>query len=295
MNIEVLERIKQIEYDHNLDILVINHNCDISLEDLISLRDFGKITIAVSTPLQASQLIGRLSGLKYQIVLTSRIPNKNYDIIIANEFTELVKAASTRLKIKYIHFLNFVKNFNLSNYYEFEENFFKITSSVGPNENKITGPEDEIIEPDKNNYDLFSYNDEEIMVNSEGNYDVFIQDIASTPIKYDKYRINYLYPAVPGKISIIMIVSSLTNKFAEVLRDIRSQNIPLIEYIIIDNAAGFRNNVKPNIRYGEKMPLDFCEYHGREMSTGEYIIILNEKSDEIDVMLEISQGNYETR
>ena len=92
-----------------------------------------------------------------------------------------------------------------------------------------------------------------------------------------------------------MIVSALNNNFADVLRNIRSQNLPLIEYIIIDNAAGFRNNVKPNIRYGERMPIDFCEYHAKELSTGEYIIILNEASPSFDVMEIISQGKFETR
>jgi hypothetical protein len=92
-----------------------------------------------------------------------------------------------------------------------------------------------------------------------------------------------------------MIVSALNNNFAEVLRDIRSQNLALIEYIIIDNAAGFRNNVKPNIRYGERMPIEFCEYHAKEISTGEYIITLKEDSEPINVMAEILQGKFETR
>jgi hypothetical protein len=271
----------------------VNHNSDISLQDLIALKDFGKITIATSTPLMASQLIGKLRGLDYQIVLTTRIPIKSYDIIISNEFTDLIKLVINNLKIKYLCFLNFVRNFNLTNYYEFEENCYKLTTSASLNENKVTNPEDDII-PEEDDND-FSYDDDEVITNSEGNYEIFVKDIASTPLKYDKYRINYLYPVVPGKISIIMIVSALNNNFADVIRNIRSQNLPLIEYIIIDNAAGFRNNVKPNIRYGEKQSLEFCEYHGKEMSSGEYIIILNETSEMIDVMYEINQGKYETR
>jgi hypothetical protein len=294
MNIEVLERLKLIEHDHTLNILVINHNADIRIEDLIQLKNFGNITIATSTPLMVSQLLGKLSGLKYNIVLTTRIPIRNYDIIISNEFTDLIKLIISNLKIKYLCFLNFVRNFNLTNYYEFEENCYKLTSLKSQTEVEVTTPEQdsEIIEENEN--DIIS-DDEETINNQQGNYEIFVKDIASTPIKYDKYRINYLYPVVPGKISIIMIVSALTNNFAEVLRNIRSQNLPLIEYIIIDNAASFRNNVKPNIRYGERMPLEFCEYHAKELSTGEYMIILNEESPEIDVMNEIIQGKFETR
>ena len=300
MNIEVLEKIKVIEHDHTLKILVINHNADILVSDLIQLKDLGEITIATSTPLMVSQLLGKLSGLKYNIVLTTRIPIKNYDMIISNEFTDLIKHITSSLKIKYLCFLNSVKNFNLSNYYMFEENFYKLTSTSLESEIKISniektsndGEKDDI--QDVNNNEIIS-DDKETIENVQGNYEVFIKDLASTPLKYDKYRINYLYPVVPGKISIVMIVSALNNNFADVLRNIRSQNLPLIEYIIIDNAAGFRNNVKPNIRYGERMPIDFCEYHAKELSTGEYIIILNEASPSFDVMEIISQGKFETR
>ena len=300
MNIEVLEKIKVIEHDHTLKILVINHNADILVSDLIQLKNLGEITIATSTPLMVSQLLGKLSGLKYNIVLTTRIPIKNYDMIISNEFTDLIKHITSSLKIKYLCFLNSVKNFNLSNYYMFEENFYKLTSTSLESEIKISnieetsndGEKDDI--QDVNNNEIIS-DDKETIENVQGNYEVFIKDLASTPLKYDKYRINYLYPVVPGKISIVMIVSALNNNFADVLRNIRSQNLPLIEYIIIDNAAGFRNNVKPNIRYGERMPIDFCEYHAKELSTGEYIIILNEASPSFDVMEIISQGKFETR
>ena len=92
MNIEVLEKIKVIEHDHTLKILVINHNADILVSDLIQLKNLGEITIATSTPLMVSQLLGKLSGLKYNIVLTTRIPIKNYDMIISNEFTDLIKS-----------------------------------------------------------------------------------------------------------------------------------------------------------------------------------------------------------
>ena len=300
MNIEVLEKIKVIEHDHTLKILVINHNADILVSDLIQLKNLGEITIATSTPLMVSQLLGKLSGLKYNIVLTTRIPIKNYDMIISNEFTDLIKHITSSLKIKYLCFLNSVKNFNLLNYYMFEENFYKLTSTSLESEIKISnieetsndGEKDDI--QDVNNNEIIS-DDKETIENVQGNYEVFIKDLASTPLKYDKYRINYLYPVVPGKISIVMIVSALNNNFADVLRNIRSQNLPLIEYIIIDNAAGFRNNVKPNIRYGERMPIDFCEYHAKELSTGEYIIILNEASPSFDVMEIISQGKFETR
>ena len=264
MNIEVLEKIKVIEHDHTLKILVINHNADILVSDLIQLKDLGEITIATSTPLMVSQLLGKLSGLKYNIVLTTRIPIKNYDMIISNEFTDLIKHITSSLKIKDLCFLNSIRNFNLSNYYMFEENFYKLSSASSESEIKISnieetssdGEKDDI--QDVNNNEIIS-DDKETIENVQGNYEVFIKDLASTPLKYDKYRINYLYPVVPGKISIVMIVSALNNNFADVLRNIRSQNLPLIEYIIIDNAAGFRNNVKPNIRYGERMPIDFCE------------------------------------
>ena len=37
MNIEVLDRLKLIEHDHTLNILVINHNADIPMSDLVQL------------------------------------------------------------------------------------------------------------------------------------------------------------------------------------------------------------------------------------------------------------------
>jgi len=64
-----------------------------------------------------------------------------------------------------------------------------------------------------------------------------------------------------------MVVSQQNNNFAEVLRDLKAQELPSIEFIIIDNASNYRNNVKPNIRYGEKMPEDYCMYHAKELTS----------------------------
>lgn len=293
MNIEVLRKLKIIESSHTLKILVINNDFNIPMDFLIQLKEIGSVVIAVPTQIMASQLIGKLSGLNYKIVVLNRIPIQNYDIIISISETEFVNKVATTLKVKYLYFLSNVTNINLSNYYKIEENCFKLTTN---NEETIA------------NMRLMSVNNETDQTqtgttnssintneNSLSNYEIIVQDLAATTFKYDKYTINYLNPIVPGKISIIMIVSTINNNFAEVLRDIRSQNLPLIEYIIIDNAAGFRNNVKPNIRYGEQMPIDYCKYHAKELTTGEYIIQLDENSEKIDVMKEILKKNYETR
>lgn len=130
---------------------------------------------------------------------------------------------------------------------------------------------------------------------SEGDYDILIKEFAVEPITYDKYEINYLYPVVPGKVSIVMIISQTNDNFPNVLKDIRAQNVGLIEYIIIDNNAGFRNNVKPVLRYGQKMPLEFCKYHAKEFCTGEYMIFLTEDSPSFSVSDYLEKGLYDIR
>lgn len=299
MNINILNNIKTVE-SHDLQILVFNEGLTVPLDDLIALNGLGDVIIAVETPIEAGWLIGKVSGMKMKVVLSRRIPAKNYDVLIASYFNDLIRLLTRNLKIKYLCFTQFVYGFDLINYYEFEENSYKLTANNGAHpirppkpplappplsgtvEHDECGDEtDGAIEPD--------------VENDASNYEVIIKEIASTEMKYDKYTLNYLHPAVPGKISIIMIVSSLNNNFAEVIREIRAQNLPSLEIIIIDNAAGFRNNVKPDIRYGSQMPLDYCEYNAKELTTGEYIITLNQDSEAFDVMTAINQGHYETR
>ena len=161
--------------------------------------------------------------------------------------------------------------------------------SINENENETNDTNLNVIN-DANNYST-----SEDLVLTEGDYEILIKDFATEPIKYDKYRINYLYPQVPGKVSIIMTVSSLNNTFPDVLKDIRSQGVGLIEFIIIDNAAGFRNNVKPQIRYGQRMPIEFCEYHAKEFCSGEYMIFLTEESPAFLVSDWLERGLYEVR
>lgn len=294
MNFNVLADLKQIENDHELSILVIDDALSIPIEDLVQLSSFGKVTIAVENTIEAGYLIGKLSGLKCTVVLNRRIPIMNYDVLISSSFSDVTRIIVKNLKIKYLCFTKFVRNFDLKNYYEFEENSYRLTSKdpVQMHHPHHPRPQPSCPPPSQ---DEETEENEDVVENDASNYDTIIKDISSTLMKYDKYRINYLNPVVPGKISIIMIVSELNNNFAEVIRAIKDQKLPSIEFIIIDNAAGFRNNVKPNIRYGEKMPQDFCEYHAKELTTGEYIIIMNQDSEVIDVMTAINLGQFETR
>ena len=318
INLPIIESIRLAEVGHELSILLINSALEIPLSDMMALQSFGKVTIAVDTPNEASFLIGKLSGYQYKIVLTRRIPIVNYDVLISNTFEGTTSIVVRNMHIKYVCFTNFVKNFNLTNYYEFEQNAYKLyrgapcrprpipTSGcpcpphgplpppplpprpcpcppIPPTSCGFVPPMDQFV------------GDTSDGLNSASNYEMIVKDVAAYDVKYDKYRINYLNRMVPGKVSIVMIVSNATNKFADTLRELRAQNVASIEYIIIDNAAGFRNNVKPNIRYGEKMPIDYCEYHAKELTTGEFIFILNEDTDTFDIMTAINQGKYETR
>jgi len=284
INFTVLENIKNAEIDNDVSILVIDDNLSIPLEDLIGLQSFGRnITIAVNGMNEAGALIGKLNGYGYKIVLTRRIPIIKYDVLISTTFDGSTSIVAKNLKIKYICFTNFVKNFNLTNYYEFEENSYKLSDKISTG--NYTPPPHH--QPKQ---------DEETEIKEEdAEYEGIVKDIVAYDVKYDKYKINYLYPQVPGKISVIMIVSTITNTFADVIRGLKAQDMPSIEFIIVDNAASFRNNVKPQIRYGEKMPKDFCEYHAKELTSGEYIFVLDETSELFDLATAITQGKYETR
>jgi hypothetical protein len=185
----------------------------------------------------------------------------------------------------------------MENYYVFGDHCLKYKFASITNDDPIDETNTNSSQDSNSNVikDADDKTTEEKVVLTEGDYEILIKDFATEPIKYDKYRINYLYPQVPGKISIIMTVSSLNNTFPEVLKDIRSQGLGLVEFIIIDNAAGFRNNVKPQIRYGQRMPIEFCEYHAKEFCTGEYMIFLTENSPTFMVSDWLSKGLYEVR
>ncbi len=301
MNINILNNIKTVE-SHDLKILVFNEGLTVPIDDLIALNGLGEIIIAVETPIEAGWLIGKVSGMGMKVVLSRRIPAKNYDILIASYFNDLIRLLTRNLKIKYLCFTQFVYGFDLINYYEFEENSYKLTANSNAHPHRPPRPCPAPSAPPPSSAIIVDEAGDETdgaiepdVENDASNYEIIIKEVASTEMKYDKYTLNYLHPAVPGKISIIMIVSSLNNNFADVVRDIRAQNLPSLEIIIIDNAAGFRNNVKPDIRYGAQMPLDYCEYHAKELTTGEYIITLNQDSETFDVMTAINQGHYETR
>ena len=286
IDFNILNNIKTSESNHLLNILVLNTNIDIDINELNNLKTYGNIFIVVSTPLQSSQLIGNLGvNSNIKVVLKQRIPIRYYDLVISNYVTDTLNLILSNLTIKYLYLINKPENFTLQNYYEFSQNAFRLKNITTTSQNNIN-------EEDSNTnviYENSNLDEENI------DYDIFIKTLSVTPIKYDEYKINYLYPAIPGKVSIIMIVSALNNKFAEVIRKLKAQEYPSIEFIIIDNGAGFRNNVKPNIRYGSRMELDFCEYHAKELCSGEYIFILHENSDLFDIYEYIEQGKYLTR
>ena len=286
INFNILNTIQTSESNHLLNILVLNTNMDININDLNNLKTYGNIFVVVSTPLQSSQLIGNL-GTKsnIKVVLKQRIPIRFYDLIISKYPTDLLNLIISNLTVKYLYLIEKPEGFGLQNYYEFSQNSFRLKNIATTSQNNINNEESNV----NVIYENSNLDEENI------DYDIFIKSLGITPIKYDKYIINYLKPAIPGKVSIVMIVSALNNNFAEVIRKLKAQEYPLIEFIIIDNGAGFRNNVKPNIRYGTKMDIGFCEYHAKELCTGEYMFILHEDSEIFDINEYIEQGKYEIR
>lgn len=286
INFNILNNIKTSESNHLLNILVLNTNIDIDINELSELNNYGNVFIVVSTPLESSQLIGKLGAYKnIKVILKQRIPIKFYDLVISKYPTDLLNLIISNLTVKYLYLIEKPEEFTLQNYYEFSQNSFRLKNITTTSQNNINSEESNINVINEN-VDLGEENID---------YDIFIKNLSITPIKYDKYEINYLNPAIPGKVSIIMIISALNNNFAEVIRKLKAQEYPLIEFIIIDNGAGFRNNVKPNIRYGTKMDIGFCEYHAKELCSGEYMFILHEDSELFDINEYIEQGKYEVR
>lgn len=297
MNFTIFNRIKEIENNKSLNILFLNLNeqIQVSFKDYIELKNYGNLFVVCKSPFQIGPLRGRLGHLNIKFILSHQIPpNINFDIIIVDSLeNEKINSLIEYFNFKYVYTLVKTSNLNLNNYYKFDENCFRLKL------NDITDDSSENNEINNSNVNVVIDADEKEKEEdknlSEGDYDILVKGFATEPIKYDKYRINYLYPVVPGKVSIILIISKLTDTFFDVIRDIKTQNQGLYEFILIDNAAGFRSNVKPSIRYGTKMPLEFCQYHAKEISTGEYMIMLNEDSPTFQVSDFIEKGIYETR
>jgi hypothetical protein len=287
-----IEKLKIIE-NKKLNVLVFDPHNNINIQNLISLYKCGNIFVAVESTITSANLISHLNGIKnIKVILTRRIPIIDYDVIIFPYYSDYIQKILSLINVKYVYIFDKPGEFALKfNFYEIEKNLFK--KSLTKNE-KI---ETQKFEAEKLEKDPFKLTDEEkkLIENVSSNYNINFENISSIEINYDKYLINYLKPVIPGKVSIIMIVSECNNKFADTLRAIRHQKLPSIEYIIIDNAAGFRNNVKANIKYSDKMPYDFCVYHAKELCEGEFMFVFNENSDEVDILKEINKGQYETR
>lgn len=267
------------------------HGLQIPIQSLLRLKDFGEVTIAVASPIEADFLVGKFRALRFKIVLLSRVPIIRYDVLISNSFSELTTLLAKNLKIKYLLFTTAAGNFNLDNYYEFEENSFRITSNpVKQNIARSIARQASAQTNIPGNIQL-----EESQVD-QSKYKALVKDIAPTEVKYGKSQINYLHPVVPGRVSIIMVITGKeSKKYADVLRELRAQEDASVEFIIVDNNCDYKNNVKPDIRYKDTMPEDFCIYHAKELSSGEYIIVLNQDSESFNIMTAINQGKYETR
>ena len=299
MNFAIFNRIKEVENKRPLNILFLNLNeqIQIPLKDFINLKEFGNLFVVCKSPFQIGPLRGRLGHLNIKFILSHQIPpNVNFDIIIVESLeNERLNSLIEYFDFKYVYTLLPSSSLVLDGYYKFDENCFRL---------KLNDVDTDPIEPTINTEETNNANPivdadekekEEESNLTEGEYDILIKDFAVEPLKYDKYRINYLHPAVPGKISIILIISQLNDTFFDVIRDVKAQNQGLYEFLVIDNGAGFRSNVKPAIRYGTKMPVEFCQYHAKEISTGEYIIMLDENSPTFQVSDFIEKGLYETR
>lgn len=300
MNIETLRNIKIIENDHTLEILIMNETLNISMNALLAVRDLGNITIVVSNPMAASSLIGKVCGMKnYKVVLTHQIPIKKYDILLANTTSELSKLVIKKLGIKYLCFFTYVeKGFPGNNYLEFDHLCFKMKGLPAA---KKPVPVQKPVEKNPEPIKKVVIKEEAPIVsqpepeNNVANYEMVIKDVAALDMVYEDHKIKYLHDMIPGMTSIIMIVSEKNNKFAETIKALKAQNVAAVEYIVVDNNAAYRNNIAPNIRYGEKMPEDFCIEHAKELCSGEYMIVLNQDSDEFDILATIESGKYEKR
>ena len=302
INFTIFNRIKEVENKRPLNILFLNLNdqIQIPLKDYISLKEYGNLFVVCKSPFQIGPLRGRLGHLNIKFILSHQIPpNVDFDIIIVESLeNERLNSLIEYFDFKYVYTLLPSSSLVLDGYYKFDENCFRF---------KLNDVETDPIQPSTENNTINNESTANPIVDAEevekkeesnlteGDYDILIKEFATEPLKYDKYRINYLRPMVPGKISIVLIISQLTDTFFDVIRDVKAQNQGLYEFLIIDNGAGFRSNVKPAIRYGTKMPIEFCQYHAKEISTGEYIIMLDENSPTFQVSEFIANGLYETR
>lgn len=291
MNINTLYNIITIEnFNHPVEILVINENADISISNLLALGQFGNVTIVVDEPMASSNLIAKIGGgikKNFNVVLSRKLPIRNYDILISNTLTEIIKLIINKIPIKYIGFfidtdLNLLGN----KYIKIDTNFYQLRNSISESQHINSSLIKEI----------------KIQKNDLINYDTIIKDVGSTYRDYNKYNLDYLNPVIPGMTSIIMILNKTANptdKWNTVLMSMKEQNIENIEFIVIDNGFSCINpRNKENVitmKYTEAKPEDFCIRRAKELSSGEYIMIMNQDSDEFDIILAIHTGKYETR
>lgn len=299
MNFLTFDKIYEVQKHAPLNILFLNiNNVEYLPRMYMKLKEYGELYIVGGSSFQIGSLRAKLHHLGIKLILPQDIPSSvKFDVVISESNLLLnSQKLMDHFKFEYIYTLDDEwKNDLFKNYSVFSDHCLKRKFVDVNKKNEETKPVKKeassvnvFVDADKKTTDF----KEEL---KEEDYQSLIEEFTSEPIMYDKYRINYLKPQVPGMVSIIMIISNINTTFPDVLRELRSQNIGLIEFIIIDNAAGFRNNVKPSIRYGEQMPLDFCQYHAKELCSGEYMIFLTEESKPFSISEALEKGEYETR
>lgn len=237
-----------------------------------------------------------LGDKKFTCVLASRIPAREYDVIISDRAVSQAVDAVNYYKPKY--FLCFYPNgdhgfsFNSEEYFEFESGCFK-QKMLSEAASKLEAQAREVEEASPVSEAKIDKAIEESDNIDKKDFEAYLQSSPMSVNDYDPHYLKYIYDQVPGRVSIIIVVTGKYSRVAGMISEIKAQKLPDYEFVLVDNFAGFRTNFKSTLRYALKeVDPDYAKWRARELTTGEYIFILDQDSEVPDFKEEILKGKY---
>ena len=297
MRIETLQHIKSSSGDKEVQILVFDNGLRIAPRAIGALGSFGKVTVALGSYLELSNIASKFLGDKrFNCVLASRVPLKEYDIIISDRATPQAVEAVAYYKPKY--FLCFYPNgdrgcfFRSEEYSEFEPGCFKLKMLIEATKKK-EAQAIEVEEASPVSEDKIDKAIEESDAVDKKDFETYLQSSPMTSNSYDPHFLKYIYEQVPGRVSIILVVTGKYTRVTGMIAAIKAQKLDDFEIVLIDNFSGFRTNFKSALRYtAREVDPEYAKWRARELTTGEYIFILDQDSEVPDFREEILKGKY---
>ena len=297
MTIELLQKIKAAAGGKQLSFLVIDNKTPISPRALAALATFGKTVITVENAMELSKVSTLFRGnSNVTVVIASKTPIQEYDVVIGYAIDSFVSKAVTWFKPKYVmSFVPPAQGFSFDGYYEIDRGCYKLdmgnAAETQQKEDEKNVDSTQKMSPEKTT-EIIDAVDE----NSEEYYEPHLLSASTHVETPEKPAMRWFNEMVKGRISLVLTLTGDSGNGGKIIANFKAQKIPDSEIIVVDNASKLRSNVKIAAKFSTQIPADVAKQIAKQMSTGEYIIELDQDSEPVDdIMGMVQRGECSAR